>query len=300
MSDEGLTQSINNLRVATLLHFSGSILDKLARQVFLYDPNWMPSNTPDDVDTLPFVYLEVVKEEVVQTNAVSKKRLILFESEAALAANATGFRPSVVHVVADNIVNEPVIHKLECLLPADALAKMFSTTATDIRNVAEFISTHQGASFGVNTGSSGAAADAAGIITLFEIVRAIFTGLSAATALVKKTLDLLRTFSGKSTDYNRRSLMSMSRRRTIIKYKHWASWELKNVAIVGLSISKVGTEDDYFRASVELQEMPILYIAPFNPIGKAKEPTGLFVAASKVVKSAFEALIGIAEKSGGG
>jgi len=89
----------------------------------------------------------------------------------------------------------------------------------------------------------------------------------------------------------------MARRRALLRYKSWSSWETKTVVITGLNISKVGTEDDFYRATIELQEMPILYIGRVSPgIGRTALRNTTAIAISNAVKKTFDATIGKMER----
>jgi hypothetical protein len=265
----GVTNTALNLSVTTAVHFTENMWKRVIGRVFLFDPQWVASSSPDNIDTFPLVALEVIKEEVTQVNAVSKKRLILWD-DGEKNKGAT-YRPSVVHVVADNVVNEPIVHKLECLLPSCAFKSFYNQL---------FMMTHTGGNFL----SASLAYDASKEHnTLLVMIETIFVAVGAATALIKSALDVMALALGTDNDYNRRSLLSMSRRRSILKYKSWKSSDIKNVVITGVSISKVGTEDDYYRANIELQEMPILYVGPYEGSERAKTPNiGVSIAATAI------------------
>lgn len=253
-----------SLVVKTRLHFLGTALEKLTKSVFLFDPTWVATKAPEESGTLPVVFLQVTKEECLQNNSVSKRRIILFEPEDE-ENEEKSYRPSVVHVVSDNVVVDPFKHKLECLLPANAFFKSLSNTATNINTASGFL--------GSNSDSE--------IVNALSILSAVFGGFISLG-------NFLDSAGAMQSDTNRKSLVSMARRRAILRYKSWASWDIKNVVISSLSVTKVGTEDDYFRAIVELQEMPVLFVGGFEDKGKEEPLTGLRVSAYNSVKSVFE------------
>jgi hypothetical protein len=267
----------NTLRVATSIHFAASTLQKLSSTVYLFDSNWRASNIPDDQDTLPFAYLEVIKENITQEIEVSKKRIILFEpgktTSSLGATNASGdVRPSVLNVVADNVVNQPVVHKLEVLVPANKISGVLDDIGNTVSTATQY---------------------------LYEMTgNDVLSGLASALAIVNATreltervLALVRTFAGKNNDFNRRSLLAMSRRRSLLQYKPWNSWELRYVVISGLDMSKIGTEDDYYRASIELTEIPILYVGDVK--GSFKRVDAQSSAITKAVITVFKAATGM-------
>ena len=69
--------------------------------------------------------------------------------------------------------------------------------------------------------------------------------------------DFITNVSGHS-DYNKESLETMWRMRHILKMKMWNSWQYKYVAIVDMDITKEGTEDGVYEATLTFQEMPIV------------------------------------------
>ena len=63
-------------------------------------------------------------------------------------------------------------------------------------------------------------------------------------------------------DYNKESLEVMWRMRHILKMKMWNSWRYKYVAINDIDITKEGTEDGVYEATLTVQEMPIVTMYP--------------------------------------
>ena len=271
--------TINSLRVVTSVHFAESTLRKLNSMVYLYDPGWIATSSPDDIDTLPFAILEVIKEEIVQSIEVSKKRLILFDPASRSQKTESTYRESVINIVADNVVNEPLVHKLECLVPADSVNKALASLSSTVGTVISY------ASSGLDKKST--------LYSILENTRAILVAINAARDVIDRVVKLTNMFVGRSSDYNRRSLLSMARRRAILKYKSWSSWETKSVVISAFNITKVGVEEEYFRASIELQEVPILYIGKIEDNAvQAPVPNA---SISKALKAAFEKVTGTFE-----
>lgn len=262
------------LQVRTLIHAGDALLKRLDKQVFLYDPSWVATSDRDDVDTLPFAYLEVIKEDVVQNVAVSKKRLILFQPQDDSEPGTPKYRRSAINIVADNVVNDPVIHRLDCLVPANAVSNLIDSSAGMSNAVLSFA-------------AAGNTSDAV------NVLRWLVAGVALSSKVAKSLTDYLAPFINLNSDFNRRSLLSMARRRAILEYKPWNSWDRRNVVITGLQIHKVGTEDNYFRATIELQEMPILYVSSSKLLaGKGRSRMGgMDVFISNSVKWAFEKTI---------
>lgn len=271
------------LRVTTVINFTNSILRRFNSMVYLYDYGWEPTSDPDTVDTLPFAFLEVIKETVLQKCAVSKKRLILFEpankslDTDSVSVSKRSYRPGVINIIADNIVNEPVIHRLECLVPANAVSNLIETNLRTADSVLSAISIGIGGGIAVKG---------------LDILRSILVGIGVSARIIKRSFDIIRTFSGRNNDYNRRSLLLMARKRAILKYKTWSSWETRSVVITNIDIQKIGTEDDYFRATIELEELPILYV---GPVSDYPSPEATNSRLTGIIKKSFESITSFLE-----
>jgi hypothetical protein len=281
---------LKNLWVQTLVHYSDKALSKFDKMVYLYDPSWIGTNSREDTDTLPFAFLEVIKEDIVQNCSVSKKRLILFEPDSTVGKTTQEYRKSAINIVADNVVNEPVLFKIECLVPMDAISRSLVDTVNVFGNMSA-------SAYANSNKDQPLSFIPLGVAESFSRVLAAMNVISNTVSLINKVLSVTKKSNGTGTDYNRRSLLSMARRRALIRYKSWSSWETKTVVITGLTIHKVGTEDDFYRATVELQEMPILYIGRVSSrLGKSSLDNSLSITISKAVKKTFDSTIGKMER----
>ena len=95
-------------------------------------------------------------------------------------------------------------------------------------------------------------------------------------------------------DFNKQSLELMWKLRHIVKMKVWNSWEYKYVAIVDIDISKEGTEDGVYEATLTVQEMPI--VTMFN---QASTRGNKFVYKNPFLEKNGEIVKGLLNKAGG-
>jgi hypothetical protein len=95
-------------------------------------------------------------------------------------------------------------------------------------------------------------------------------------------------------DFNKQSLELMWKLRHIVKMKMWNSWEYKYVALVDIDISKEGTEDGVYEATLTVQEMPI--VTMFN---QASTRGNKFVYKNPFLKKNGEKVIALLNKAGG-
>ena len=244
-----------SLRVVTALKFAEDTLRSISAMTFLYDPNWSAQQKGFNGITLPFAFFETVKDETSQQNDVSSKRIILYEPGANDATSANDFRASVLNVVADNIVSKPLVHKLTCLVPFGFVTKLFSNVTDMMESVNSVFN-----SVGLAQSMS---------------MRSTLDIIQAAVTSAGNFVSLATTFAPhNNAAYNMNSLLAMARNRSILKFKSWESWDYKYVCISNLIFEKVGTEDNYMRCTMELQEMQILSVgvkASLDVEGTAKE-----------------------------
>jgi hypothetical protein len=78
--------------------------------------------------------------------------------------------------------------------------------------------------------------------------------------------------------------------------KSWDSWDYKYVIIKDVSISKEGLEDNYFRASIDVQEVPVLTLGKAS-VGSVKPPETFREKAGQALKKSFDSILDISRDS---
>lgn len=250
-----------NLRFITGIRWYKGLLETLNNMTFIYDTNWNPNNSVKA--TFPVCFFHVKSQHEVMTSEISQKQMLFYNSKEdsstkdATAGSDPKLDSGLLNVVADNIVIKPKMYKLDVVIPYHNLTLLDQ-------------------SFVYNTHTSQAIASAF-IGEGASTARNVNQALGAMSTLSQPYMQLIKTliktllnsnydFSVDNwvgnvvhqPDYNKESLEVMWRMRHILKMKVWNSWRYKYVSIVDMDITKEGTEDGVYEATLTLQEMPIV------------------------------------------
>lgn len=242
-----------NMMFITGIRWYKDTLNALNNMTFIYDPNWNVNNT--DKYTLPVSFFHVKSYHEVMSSEISQKQMLFYNSASGANSADPSLNSGLLNVVADNIVIKPKTYKLDVVIPYSNLTLLDQ-------------------SFVYNTHTAQAVTTALLKQDYQKMDKAVASWVSLGQPYTKfiKTLikDLLGSwFNGESVsdfvnktlhqpEYNKDSLEIMWRMRRIVKMKMWNSWRYKYVSIVDIDISKEGTEDGVYEATLTLQEMPIM------------------------------------------
>ena len=262
---------IMTLSNVTALKFAARTASLLRNLTFLYDANW----SPDGSSSLPFAFFHVTKQEEVIRNEVSHKRVLLHSFGNAHEYSPTG----ALSVISDNIVPQPKVWRLSVLVPMCALLPFLEEvnerTETGLRFAATAIEgTSAGTSDVLNTAADGMA-----------VIRLLLKLFSVAPSIVNYvTQDLV---SADVADYNRDSLEKMCHNRSILRMKEWSGWTYKYGVITNCSLSKEPLEENYYKGTIEFQEMPILTTNTVS-VGAVSAVPGFIQAKYALLKPVIE------------
>lgn len=267
----------NSLRFITGIRYHKDMLQRLNNMTYIYDVNWNPNNTPKA--TFPVAFFHVKSYHEVMNSEVSQKQMLFYNSHQSSGITAPfksfandsdpALNSGLLNVVADNIVIKPKTYKLEVIIPYHNLTLldqsfMFNSHTNRIMTE-ELLKT-------TTTGE--------GVVRAFnnEATQYLTAWSTLSTPYLEFIKDLLRTLINQNysefdlnswltdtiqqPDYNKQSLEIMWSMRHIVKMKMWNSWEYKYVSIVDLDVTKEGTEDGVYEASLTVQEMPIVTMYP--------------------------------------
>lgn len=249
-----------SLTFFTGVRFYRNIIDAMNRVTFIYDPEWSIDNFP--YPTLPVSFFHVKSMHEVMTSEVSQKQMLFYSSNSS-PDNSTA-NAGVLNVVADNIVIKPKTYKLDIIVPYHDLSLL---------NQSFMFNTHtlQAVNQAFLKGTSVETKNLAALSSMAYPMLGIFNDI-IKTLLVKNLDD---TDIGDWThsimeqpDYNKNSLEAMWMLRRIVKMKVWNSWTYKYVAITDIDISKEGTEDGVYEATMTVQEVPIATLKSIDASGK--------------------------------
>lgn len=239
--------SENYMKFITGVHFSKNMLNTLNGITFLFDNNWEPG--VGDVPTFPVSFFHVEKQHEILESEISTKTMLFYNDNSALASSTvTG---GLTNVVADNIVIKPKVYKLDIIVPYSNLTLLtshFSLSAEQLNGVSTLLVSGKKSEDNVSPYLSLATPYVDVIKSLLR--QLVFADFSNLNSLISNVMS--------APDYNKNSLEAMWLNRSILKMKVWNSWRYKYVSIVSLDTSKDGTEDGVYRASLTVQEMPIM------------------------------------------
>lgn len=305
-----MSQTKNGLRFITGIRYHKDMLQRLNNMTYIYDVNWNPNNTPKA--TFPVAFFHVKGYHEVMSSEISQKQMLFYNShqmsKVGVPFKALTFNDSdpalnsgLLNVVADNIVIKPKVYKLDVIIPYHNLTLldqsfMFNSHTNRVVTEELLKSTTQGRNV------VGALSN--------EATQYLNAWSTLSTPYLKFIQGLLRmlinqnysefdlnnwiTDTVQQPDYNKQSLEIMWLMRHIVKMKVWNSWEYKYVAIVDLDITKEGTEDGVYEATMTVQEMPIVSMYPEGFVsGKA------FVRKNTILQANGELAIKALNMAGG-
>ena len=296
-----LSENYYPIVVPTVLNLSRDMLQYWKSVTCFFNKWWFPER---DRVTLPFCFFNIVKYSETHKASVSEKRVILYEppevTDAAVAAIRDPVRPGLMQTIADNAVISPKEYKLEIVVPFLPFGNNIRQGVDMMRTVTDiFINGEQGIS-----GDSAAyiLAQMADASTFTERARMALANQSAVFGSEHShPLDA-------ESMVNKNSLDAMFERGNIIQFKTWMGFDYKYVIILDKTVEKRGTEDNVWRGSITLREMPVLSLAPVvgdvKPINRTwavgtTDASGrLALGQERVSRTvpAFKALVGAAEE----
>ena len=241
--------TVMTLSNVTALKFATTPLQILKGLTFMYNSNW----SADGSAALPFAFFHVTKQEEIVRNEVSQKRIIL--NKITAAAYDTKNPAGVMSVVSDNIVPQPKVWRLSVLVPMKALLPFLDEMLSRTEAGLAFASTYLK---GKGQGSISTAADisASGVAVIRLLMKLFDFGQSVALWSTS-SIDMENV-----ADYNKLSLEKMSYDRSIICMKDWIGWTYKYGVITNCALLKEPLDEDYYKGTIEFQELPVLLTAP--------------------------------------
>lgn len=261
------------IKFVTALKYSKEMLKAVNNMTFMYDPNWVSSNSKDPDFPIVFYHVKAIHE--IMESEISQQKMLFYNS-SAVADNST-VNGAILNVVADNIVIKPKSYRMDVIVPCDSLT-LFEKFAFGVHyqapTIAKAIAGRRTDGFGTVASVMNIASSAMEIVSL---------ALSVATNTVGNALSSLVSGIVNTPMYNKNSLEKMWRNRTIVKVKRWNSWAFDYLAVTNVDITKEPDEDGVMEASITLSEVPILTIQ-----GGGKPSTNVLNAfVGKAIKASF-------------
>jgi hypothetical protein len=269
--------------VPTILQIASDILSYWTSITCLYDRWW---ESEQDRITLPICLFHVTKITETWANEVSKKRVILYELGDESVYDP--MRPGAMQTITDNIVKQPKTYQLEIIIPFQPIGRYISE---GIKTVSDMI-----VGFSDLLGGDG--------------FTDVWEGTFSSVFSLLKTVSTAAEVAGKlpgmdGVSYiNKNSLEAMAESGRSLCMKMWTGFDYKYVVITGASIEKRPLEDDVFRGTLQLQEMPVLAITPPKQMLPVTVDRNWAVTAISAVQGALVApliaMTGVKKAAGGG
>jgi hypothetical protein len=234
--------------VPTMLQMATDVLNYWTSMTCLYDRYW---SAEQDKVTLPICMFHVTKITPTFSNEVSKKRVILYEPtvDEKIAAKdlSDPLRPQVVQTVVDNAVKNPRTYTMEIIVPFQPIGRYISE---GVKTISDMVAAFSDLLGGDTPG---------GFTDWWE-------GIFSSVFSVVKTASTAAEFAGKlpgmdGVSYiNMNSLEAMADSCRTLCMKMWTGYAYTFAMITDLTYDKDPKEDDVFRASLKLQEIPVLVV----------------------------------------
>lgn len=251
----------NSLRFITGIRYHKDMLERLNNLTYIYDNNWDPNNT--NKATFPVCFFHVKSFHEVMNSEISQKQMLFYNSAVGVknsdpAISSDPAKDSgLLNVVADNIVIKPKTYKLDVIIPYRNLTLLDQSFVYNTH-------TNQAVIEAILNAKSNTATQ---VISAWSTLGAPYISFlkTLLGSLVTANYNLSEfgvqdwiTNTVQQPDFNKQSLEIMWKLRHIVKMKIWNSWEYKYVAIVDVDVTKEGTEDGVYEATLTLQEVPIV------------------------------------------
>lgn len=243
----------NALTFITGVKFYKNILDQLNHITYIYDPKWNPNNFTKA--TFPVCFFSVKGMHEVMSTEVSTKQMLFYNSSTGANDIDPSADSGLLNVVADNIVIKPKSYKLDLIIPYSDLSLLNQSFVYNTQTMEAITSAILKSGGEVKKVTNSIASVASLTTPCISFVKDILRTLLVQN--YNSNVEQIITNVMSQPDYNKNSLECMWLMRRVLKIKLWNSWSYKYVIITDLDISKEGTEDGVYEASLTVQEVPI-------------------------------------------
>ena len=239
-----LNRKVLPITVITGLRYNTSLVKVFNNLTFLYDPNW---EYQQGEPTYPIAFF-YVKRMTEQMHSKVSQKTVLFYNTAGDSNDST--KGGLMNIVADNIVLNPKVYKLDIIVPANGSTLKNSSFSFDaITNVNGFLFSN-----GEFKGSTGLDIASRIVNISLGILETLFKGLYGTSVSASSICNMLL----QQQDYNKASIEYMWSNRRILKLKLWNGWKFKYLIIKDFDVTKVGENGDFYEGTLTCQEVPIL------------------------------------------
>lgn len=232
------------LNIITSVKYDVDLINMVNKMTFLFDPNWQAVG-----NTLPISFFYVKDFKEVMESEVSQKPLLFYNSQKE--ANKDMVSGGLLGMVSDNIIAKPKKYQMSIIIPRsiDVYIQQFMySKSVGFSKLPTNPILH-----GLDTSAN------IFLELVSQLVRTLNAqGISSVVGTYTYRDYISDNMSSGINDTNKTSLDKMWENRTILRMKYWNGWKFKYVAIESYIPSKLGDESDFFEATLNLTEVPIL------------------------------------------
>jgi hypothetical protein len=235
---------------------TNAVMNLFTNMTCLYNRYWYEE--PDRI-TFPMCVFHIKKFVETWQNETSRKRVILYtptrESQDPRADAVPAVRPGVMNTIVDNVVSQPKTYSMEIVLPDKLTGRYVSDALAFLSALLDFTD-----SFAPNGEDDNGNEEAFGY---FENVSNLIRWAQNTYRMLFRGTGLANRFAYSDAKFdrvNKTSLEAMIESNKVLTMKLWYGYEYKYVIITGATIEKNGTEDGIHRATLNLQEVPVLSV----------------------------------------
>lgn len=247
-------------RVVTGIRFYKESLKVLNSMTFIYDPAWSINNSAKA--TLPVCFFHVKGQHEAMSSEISQKQMLFYNSSEGANNSDAALNSGLLNVVADNIVIKPKVYRLDVVIPYSNLTLLFNSFVYNTHTQQAIFSALIKNAIGQPDNWADRLIGSYSTLStpVADLLKAVIKTLRGANfnGLDVSNIDTLISNITGTSSFNKESIETMWRMRRILKMKVWNSWGYRYVSIVDMDITKEGTEDGVFEATLTLQEMPIV------------------------------------------
>lgn len=258
------------LNIITAVKYDVDLINAVNRMTFLFDPNWQGIG-----NTLPISFFYVKEFKELMESEVSQKTLLFYNSQNS--NNPDAVSGGLLGVVSDNIINKPKKYQMSIVIPSNLDVYMRQYMFSNRVSFADLYKSSNTVMNGVLEGVDIVANSYMFFLdTLLKVLGATSISLKDTSSFELNVKDWIsEKLTGLSDDSNKASLDAMWENRTILRMKYWNGWRFKYVVIESYAPSKVGEEDNFYEATLNVTELPIMSL---RKDGSSKVPKGSLLA----------------------
>ena len=272
-----LNRKMQPVTVITGLRYKTSLVKVFNNLTFLYDPNW-EYQQGEPTYPIAFFYVKSMTEQM--SSNVSQKPMLFYNTAGDSNDSTKG---GLMNIVADNIVLQPKVYKLDIIVPANGSTLKNSSFSFDaITSVNGFLFSN-----GEFKGSTGLDISSRIVNISLGILETLFKGLYGTSVSASSICNMLL----QQQDYNKASIEHMWSNRRILKLKLWNGWKFKYLSIKDFDVTKTGENGDFYEGTLTCQEVPILTFRKQSESASLTALSKLSGALGKFQKTATDTFI---------